>query len=155
MQILFILQRLPLARMLAVLGCGFLCACQNYSFSLNNRELYTPPALFSEFRVDDKALDTCIRQTIADQKIVKIEQLTGLNCSSAGIRSIAGLERFAWLEHLDLAGNDLTDGSALRQLTRLKYLTLAGNKNLHCAELPASGANLNVVMPDHCRAEIK
>lgn len=104
-----------------------LTACGNYSFSLNEKQLYRPPSLFTQYDIADRALSVCVTQTIKDAKITKAEDLKRLNCSSAGIESLAGLETFNKLEALNLAQNQLEDLGPLAQLTRLKTLILRDN----------------------------
>ena len=104
-----------------------LTACGNYSFSLNEKELYGPPSLFTQYDIADRALSVCVTQTIKDATITTAEDLRRLNCSSAGIENLAGLETFNKLEALNLAQNQLEDLGPLAQLTRLKTLILRDN----------------------------
>ena len=111
-----------------IVSCtALLTACGNYSFSLNQKELYTPPPLFTQYDIADRALSVCVAQTIKDAKITKAEGLKRLNCSSAGIEKLTGLETFNKLEALNLAANQLKDLGPLAQLTRLETLILRDN----------------------------
>lgn len=126
--------------------------CNRYAFSINDNELYRPPPLYNGFRVADQALETCIHQTINDKRITQVEQLSALRCSNAGIRSLAGLEHFAWLQKLDLSDNDIHDSSALTKLTRLQFLKILGNPALNCTHLATLKKmnNPEIIAPAHC-----
>lgn len=156
---------------LALLG---LAGCQGYSFTLNERTLFEPPGLFTDYAIEDRALAACVQQAIEDGGITRAEQLEDLNCSRAGIESLAGLEQFGQLKRLGLDGNairDLAPLAGLRQLALLqlrdnrlrglqpamcaapaKTIALAGNDAFACADLErlrACGATLSDV-PAHC-----
>jgi len=154
-----------------------LASCKNYSVSLNDKVVYTPPSLFTNFAINDERLRTCVEQTIIDKHITKAEELTLLNCSNAGITSLAGLEIFTAIEQLNLNENALTSISQLSNLTQLKVLTLqknnltnaepllhllhlvsldiSENKNLNCRDLHQLVSNfhkgdLKAVLPEQC-----
>ena len=111
-----------------IVSClALLTACGNYSFSFNEKELYRPPSIFTQYDIADRALSGCVTQTIKDAKITKANDLKRLNCSSAGIESLTGLETFNKLEALNLARNQLRDLGPLAQLTRLETLILRDN----------------------------
>jgi len=118
--------------------CGLLlvtliAGCKNYSLSVNNNTVYTPPSLFKDFTIADANLRTCVEQTIIDNNITKAEDLKQLNCSQAGISSLAGLEKFHSIEQLNLAENALQSIAALSTFSQLKVLILRKN-NLISAE---------------------
>lgn len=154
-----------------------LSACKNYSLSINDNVVYTPPALFTQFNIADQNLRTCVEQTIADKHISKAEDLKQLNCSNAGITSLGGLEIFTAIEQLNLSENALSSASQLSHLTRLSQLSLrknnltsaepllhllhlrvldiAENKNLGCGDLRQLLSNfhkgeLTVTLPEQC-----
>ncbi|ACE85787.1 leucine-rich repeat domain-containing protein [Cellvibrio japonicus] len=162
--------------LLLVLVLG-ITGCQKYSVSLNDKVIYTPPGLFKDYQITDELLAGCVEQTISDKQITQIEQLTQLNCSNAGIRSLAGLEKFYALSELNLAYNQLTDVTTLGKLARLQRLVLTGNpiedatallplvnlqelnlaevSRLRCASLDQLKRNLaeqkaKVIWPGHC-----
>lgn len=83
----------------------------------------------------DTNLRNCIQQHIEDQEIYAPEELKQLACSSAGIESLDGLERFSRIEQLDLENNPLTQISTLFMLANLQYVDLRGNSNIGCEEL--------------------
>lgn len=101
--------------------------CQKYAVSLNDRVIYTPPGLFSDYTLEDPKLAQCMLQTIVDLQATAISQVTRLNCSSAGISNLAGLEKFYALTQLNLADNDLQSVPQLAQLARLELLVLNDN----------------------------
>ncbi|HWV15165.1 MAG TPA: leucine-rich repeat domain-containing protein [Cellvibrio sp.] len=163
--------------------CGLLLlanlsACRTYSVSLNDKLVYTPLPLFKDYQIADENLRNCVEQTISDKQIVKAEQLKQLNCSNAGIASLAGLETFTALEQLNLEENALTRVQQLSHLPRLKVLSLrhnnliqaesllqllhlttldlSENKNLPCGDLQQLVANfrkgeLTVTLPEQCK----
>lgn len=100
----------------------------NYSVSVNDNVVYTPEPLFTDYQIADNNLRQCIAQTIEDRKVTRAQQLTRLNCSSAGITSLAGLEHFRALEELNLASNKLTTVAPLDRLGNLKVLVLRENQ---------------------------
>ena len=107
---------------------ALLSACADYEFRVNERVVYTPLPLFSDFTVSDAALHNCLVQTIEDLNVVRVQDLTGLKCSHAGITSLEGLERFSAIEWLHLSHNNIADIGILSELTRLEALDLADNK---------------------------
>lgn len=166
-----------LCTLFCILG---LAACKNYSVSLNDKVVYTPPSLFTQFTINDERLRTCVEQTIIDKHITKAEELKQLNCSNAGITNLAGLETFNAIEQLNLNENALTSISQLSKLTQLTVLTLqknnltnaepllhllhlvsldiSENKNLSCRDLYQLVSNfhkgdLKVVLPEQCNTK--
>lgn len=118
------------------LTISFLIAgCKNYSVSVNENVVYTPPSIFKDYQLADAKLHDCVEQTIYDHHITKAEDLTRLNCSNAGITSLAGLETFFALKELNLSGNGLTDIHTIGQLGRLETLMLGNNKIRNAAPL--------------------
>ncbi|MDQ2078305.1 leucine-rich repeat domain-containing protein [Marinimicrobium sp. ABcell2] len=163
------------ASMGALLCSLMLTACADYSFHINERTVYTPPPLFKDYKLADRALHRCVEQTIKDNSITAAEQLNRLNCSSAGIESLEGLERFRHISELNLANNQLTDVEQLRRLSRLEVLILrenqlqsaapllslvhlaradlSDNPDLPCGDARqlANQAEGTVVLPEQCR----
>ena len=109
--------------------------CKNYAVSVNDNVVYTPPSIFKDYQFADTKLQDCVEQTLYDQHITKAEDLTRLNCSDAGIKSLAGLETFFALKELNLTGNALTDIDTISQLGRLEKLMLGNNKIRNSAPL--------------------
>lgn len=150
-----------------------LAACENFDVTFNERVVFTPHELFSDFNLPDEALRNCVTQTIADAGITAVSQLTDLNCSSAGITNLDGLARFsallnlrlssnavrnlveleslASLQELYLDHNAIVDPVPLYQLPALRFVDLSHNPQLQC---PASSGLLRaktVILPRHCR----
>jgi Leucine-rich repeat (LRR) protein len=158
--------------------CGLLISgCKNYSVSVNDNLVYIPPSIFKDYSIADQRLFDCVQQTIFDKNITRAEDLTTLNCSNAGIRSLQGLEKFfalvdvnlaenqiadittigalARLENLKLNDNQIVNPSPLLQLLHIKQLELQGNPTLDCRELKQVVTNLiktgaKITVPQHC-----
>lgn len=154
-----------------------LSACSSYQVSVNDNLVYTPLPLFDEYTLNDSALENCVRQTIEDKKITGARQLTRLSCTHAGISDLSGLEKFADLQELNLADNNLQsiaplarlgklqwvllrnnqlrDASPLLSLLKLENLDLSGNEDLPCDDLAqlhtAAAENQgSITPPEHC-----
>jgi hypothetical protein len=152
--------------------------CKTYSLSVNNNVVYTPPTLFKDFAITDAHLRACVEQTIIDKHITKAEDLKQLNCSHAGISSLAGLEKFYSIEQLNLAENALQSIAQLSNFSKLKVLILrknsltsaepllhmlalreldvSDNAKLACGDLKQAAANVHQsdmkwVLPEQCR----
>jgi Leucine-rich repeat (LRR) protein len=154
----------------------FLVSCADYQFKLNDRVLYTPAPLYSEYDIADEALRECVKQHVGDGAMTQASQLLELNCSHAGVASLAGLEVFTALTHLKLTSNNITDlgplaplsnlaavyleGNQIRSLLPLRglehlvFLNVESNKQLVCAELRyfEAIAKLSLLPPKHCDA---
>ena len=160
----------PLLLALAAVVAG----CSGYSYTLNEREVFSPPRLFSDYQLADRALQECVQQAIEDQAITEPAQLHDLNCSRGGIASLAGIAAFPALARLGLDGNALTSVAPLASLKKLTLLqlrenrlsgfetalcgtpgrkiALAGNTGFRCEDLErlrACGVEL-VDRPSHC-----
>lgn len=119
-----------------ILLCLFLLSsCKNYSVSLNDNTIYTPAEIFKDFQIADVALSDCVTQTLYDQKITSAEGLTRLSCTNAGIKSLAGLEKFFALVELNLNENLLNSIDEINQLGRLEVLYIAKNRITSSAPL--------------------
>jgi len=106
--------------------------CAGYSFDINKNEVYTPPAFYTQYSIADSGLQSCIDQTIKDQKISSPLKVTTLQCSYNGISNLKGLSEFSRIERLSLKGNDIQEISELLQLTYLRYLDLSDNPTSDC-----------------------
>lgn len=147
--------------------------CSDLDFKVNDRVVYSPRPLFSDFELADPALQACVEQAIADQKVTLAIELHTLNCSHAGISSLEGLERFTGLQQLKLSANDIrnlaplgklsslealyldnnqvVDPVPLYELLSLATLDLSGNGSLQC---PAGNALFRLdelILPRHCK----
>ncbi len=105
-----------------------LSSCRDYAVTVNERRIYTPPPLFTAYRITDRGLQECIEQTIIDQNITRASELRGLNCSSAGIHSLDGLQSFSSIAELNLADNHIKQLGPLSQLPKLVRLHLDNNR---------------------------
>lgn len=122
-------------RLLACLGLLMLTACNRYQITLNDQPVYTPPALFTSYSIEDSALATCVSQAIVDQNVRKADQLTQLDCSFAGVEGVSGLEVFTGLKRINLSNNQLQELSSLFFLDELTLVNLENNPGLSCAEI--------------------
>lgn len=122
-----------LSKICGLLLISLIAGCKTYSVSVNNNVVYTPPSLFKDFAIADAHLRACVEQTILDNQITKAEDLKQLNCSHAGINSLAGLEKFHSIEQLNLAENNLQSIVSIANFSQLKVLILRKN-NLTSAE---------------------
>jgi Leucine-rich repeat (LRR) protein len=103
-------------------------SCKNYSFSVNDKTVYTPAGIFKNYQIADAALADCVAQTIIDLHITRAEDLTRLNCTQAGIKALNGLDKFFALTELNLSENQIQDISSLNKLGRLEVLFIQKNK---------------------------
>jgi hypothetical protein len=120
---------------LIILASIVTSGCKNYSFSVNDKTIYTPAGIFKDYQIADAALADCVAQTIIDLHITRAEDLTRLNCSQAGIKSLNGLDKFFALTDLNLSENQIQDISSLNKLGRLEILLLQKNNISHSAPL--------------------
>ncbi len=152
----------------------FLSGCADYRFEINDRLVYSPTPLFSDFLIRDKALNNCVKQHINTEGFTAAAQVITLNCGHAGISDLAGLERFSALEGIKLSHNTISNIRPLAQLSQLKELyldnnqildigplavltkletvDLHGNPELDCAQLKHSLSTdeLTITLPSHC-----
>ncbi len=131
-------------RLLPVLLVLVLASCADYDVKVNEKVVYSPPKLFSDFSFADKSLQTCVQQTIEDRGITKSAQLTQLACTNGNIRRLAGIELFTQLTQLNLNNNALQDISVLADLPALQTLLLASNDIKTVAALRESTALLKL-----------
>ncbi len=135
-----------------VLLVPLLTSCRNYLFTVNEREVYTPPKVFTDYRVVDAALGACLSQTLTDLNITRPAQLTRLVCTHANIADLSGLEIFTGLAQLNLAHNRLTDIKQLLYLNNLTGVDLSGNPDLTCADALLLQAHTDrLQLPSHCQ----
>jgi hypothetical protein len=150
-----------------------LCAgCGTYDLKVNEKVVYSPRPLFTDFEIADTALSECVEQAILDNQVTIASQLQTLNCSHAGIEDLGGLAVFNGITQLKLSANSIrnlvelealsllqalylddnivVDPVPLYDLPSLQALDLAGNADLQC---PAASALLQVEelkLPQHC-----
>ena len=138
--------------LLAVATVFLLAACSRYSVSVNDREVYAPETLFTNYQLADGALGACVDQHLRTLQANSADDLAVLNCSNAGIRSVEGLEVFSRIEQLSLADNELVEIDSLLQLIHVEYLDLRGNSGLECevGSQLQQVINGTVLLPQHC-----
>ncbi len=139
--------------LLFILFMSLLAGCQRYQVTLNERPVYQPPELLDAYTVADRALGDCIAQTIADQQVTRVEELTSLTCSHAGIQDLGGIEQFSRLALVNLSDNRLRDIAPLLYLPNLDVVDLSGNPDLSCGQVESLGKDVSgrVIGPEHCR----
>jgi len=150
-----------------------LAACSDYDIKVNDRVVYTPAQLFSDFEIADEGLRDCVTQTIADQALTSSSQLLDLICSNAGISDLSGLsifhalrrirlsdnkvrnlmelQKMDQLQELYLDNNRIIDPVPLYGLSGLHFLDLSGNPNLQCPKAAGFSWTEELVLPKHCR----
>jgi hypothetical protein len=152
---------------------GLFTGCESYDITVNDKLVYSPAPLFSDFSVADSALQQCLEQAVIDGKITSAGQLKLLNCSHAGVADLSGLEIFTGISRLKLSSNNIqniapvaaltivelllldnnqiVDSTALLGLSALVELDLSANTNLLC---PSSSSLINLeklTLPEHCQ----
>ena len=128
-----------LRRVLALLAAlsilSGLSSCGQYSLTLNDQSIYQPTPLFNDYQISDLHLRNCVDQTISDNGITAAAQLQRLVCTSAGIKDLAGLEKFSLLVELNLNDNALHKLTGLERLSKLTSLSLKNNQLTRANEL--------------------
>ena len=167
----FMLHRLSFSLVCSALL--FLSACESYDFKVNEKVVYSPRPLFSDFETPDEALRTCLEQAIVDGAVSTADQLSSLNCSHGGIEDLNGLASFTGmtslrlssnnirnlvelgaittLEELYLDSNKIIDPVPLYQLDSLRFVDLSANPNMQCPKGGGLERVATVILPAHCR----
>ncbi|MBB3167824.1 leucine-rich repeat domain-containing protein [Simiduia aestuariiviva] len=164
----------PSLKAIILLSLLLISACSGYEVTVNERTVYAPAPLFMDFTVVDKNLQRCLDQTIEDQRVTEASRLTRLNCTNAGIQTLAGIEIFAGITTLNLADNNLRQVPELTKLAKLTqvdlrnnqlkalpealnwlkltYLDVRDNSALQCGDLRqlATDGDLKLWLPAHC-----
>ena len=152
-----------------VTGCAEL---GQYDITVNDVTVYEPSAPYSVNGIEDPALAACLTQSLLDIGARAATDLVALNCSDAGIQSLAGLEQFTQIQSMKLSSNnirnllvlerltvlhqlwlddnDVVDPIPVLRMTNLKELNLAGNPHLQCPTREELPRYLSVTLPDHC-----
>jgi Leucine-rich repeat (LRR) protein len=130
----------------------FLIGCERYQVTINERQIYAPEQLFTDYQIPDPGLNSCIKQAILDRSIKRAEGLRSINCSYAGISNLDGLKRFTGLTTINLANNNLTDIKTLMFFGQLSRLDLSGNESVPCTDIEALRELLpsELVAPENC-----
>jgi len=157
---------LPCLMLIALAGCN------KYDIKVNDRVVFSPRPLFTDFDIADPGLRACVEQAIIDGNVTIAADLRVLNCSHAGIEDLAGLATFTGIQQLKLSANKvrnlvelsqlsqlqslylddntIVDPVPLYQLPALHTLDLSGNPELQC---PAPSALVKLealTLPEHC-----
>jgi hypothetical protein len=159
--------------LIALLISGAGCAdLGQYDITVNDVTLYEPSEPYRVSGIEDAALAACVTQSLLDIDARAAADLLALNCSDAGIQSLAGLEQFTQIQSMKLSSNDIRNLlvlerlTTLRQLwlddndvvdpipvlrmTNLKALYLTGNPRLQCPDPVDVPRHLSLNLPDHC-----
>jgi hypothetical protein len=158
---------------LMCLSLLLLTACGSYDFTVNEKVVYTPDPLFTDYDIPDAALHACVEEAINSDKVTSARGLVRLNCANAGIETLAGLATFTELEQVSLSSNNIRDidelGSLtvlqvlylddnqvisavpLYQLPALYQLDLSGNSGLLCPQPGSLMRVATLALPEHCR----
>ena len=131
---------------------SLLTACDRYQVSVNDRVVHTPATKLPNAPVPDPALKTCIIQTMQEQNIMDITQLQRLDCSYAGITSLAQIGLFTGLQQVNFSNNQIHDGSPLLFLTELQFANLKDNQNMQCETLTnlRKNSTVKLLLPQNC-----
>ena len=155
----------------ALAGCESL---KSYDVTFNDVTVYEPAAVYRVADIEDVALHQCLEQTLIDGAITDPTALSALNCSDAGITSLAGLEQFSGLTTLKLSGNqirnllvlerlaqlrqlwldrnDVVDPVPVLRLPALQQLDLTENPRLQCPNPTRIPTGVSVSLPEQCLA---
>ena len=160
---------LAIALLVSAAGCAEL---GQYDITVNDVTVYEPSAPYSASGIEDAALAACVTQSLLDIDARAATDLVALNCSDAGIQSLAGLEQFTQIQSMKLSSNnirnllilerlttlrqlwlddnDVVDPIPVLRMTNLKELYLAGNPRLQCPDPEDVPGHLSLNLPDHC-----
>jgi len=155
-----------LALLLAMAGCN------RYDLKVNERVVYTPRPLFSDYAAPDAALAKCLKKAIDSYKVTSAAQLQELDCHGDGIAELTGLQVFTGLRSLRLSDNKISDLSPLVPLSSvevldlkdnavvnplplygllsLRILDLSGNPDLKCPKRQDLLRVVDLSLPQHC-----
>lgn len=113
-----------------VLICAALGGCADYRFAVNDRVVYNPDPLFTDYQIPDAALERCVAAVIERNKLSSAAAVEELDCRDSDVISLLGLETFV----------------------NLRYLNVQGSASLPCASLndPLLPQRLTIVAPPHC-----
>ena len=159
----------------ALIGIVLMTACSTlgeYDITVNDVTIYQPAAPLHVNGIEDAALRNCLQQTADDIGATQPSDVMSLNCSDAGITSLAGLsqfdqirllklndnairnllelERLEALEQLWLDSNDIIDAIPLLAMNGLRTLNLQGNPRLQCPSSDKIPPTLQLTLPEHC-----
>ena len=147
---------------------------REYDITVNDVTIYEPASPLRVDGIEDTALQNCLQQTADDIEATQPSDIMSLNCSDAGITSLAGLsqfdqirllklndnairnllelERLEALEQLWLDNNDVVDTIPVLGMSGLRTLNLQGNPRLQCPSSDKIPSTLQLTLPEHCTA---
>ena len=161
----------------ALISIALMTACSTlgeYDITVNDVTVYEPASPLRVDGIEDTALQNCLQQTADDIEATEPRDIMSLNCSDAGITSLAGLsqfdqirllklndnairnllelERLEALEQLWLDNNDVVDTIPVLGMSGLRTLNLQGNPRLQCPSSDKIPSTLQLTLPEHCTA---
>ena len=161
----------------ALISIALMTACSTlgqYDITVNDVTVYEPASPLRVDGIEDTALRNCLQQTADDTGATEPSDIISLNCSDAGITSLAGLsqfdqirllkmndnairnllelERLEALEQLWLNNNDVVDTIPVLGISGLRTLNLQGNPRLQCPPSDKIPPTLQYTLPEHCTA---
>ena len=161
----------------ALISIALMTACSTlgeYDITVNDVTVYEPASPLRVDGIEDTALQNCLQQTADDIEATQPSDIMSLNCSDAGITSLAGLsqfdqirllklndnairnllelERLEVLEQLWLDNNDIIDTIPVLGMSGLRTLHLQGNPRLQCPPPDRIAPTLQLTLPEHCTA---
>ena len=147
---------------------------REYDITVNDVTVYEPASPLRVDGIEDTALQNCLQQTADDIEATEPRDIMSLNCSDAGITSLAGLSQFDQirllklndnairnllelgrleaLEQLWLNDNDIIDAIPVLGMSGLRTLHLQGNPRLQCPPPDRIAPTLQLTLPEHCTA---
>ena len=161
----------------ALISIALMTACSTlgqYDITVNDVTVYEPASPLRVDGIEDTALRNCLQQTADDTGATEPSDIMSLNCSDAGITSLAGLLQFDQirllklndnairnllelarleaLEQLWLNNNDVVDTIPVLGISGLRTLNLQGNPRLQCPPSDKIPPTLQYTLPEHCTA---
>ncbi len=161
----------------ALIGITLMTACSTmsqYDITVNEVTVYAPASPLRVDGIEDAALRNCLQQIAEDIGATQPSDIVSLNCSDAGITSLAGisqfdqirslklndntirnlleLERLTGLKQLWLDNNDIIDAIPVLRMSGLRTLNLNSNPRLQCPTSDKIRPTLQLILPNHCIA---
>ena len=119
---------LSATRFCLFIGLVFIAGCSKYQLTLNEKVMYSPAPLFTQFTTADSNLKVCLDQAIKDIQATHASDVKRLVCTHAGVTDLGGLETFPEITQLHLAHNQLQRIDAIARLAKLEELSLSDNQ---------------------------
>ena len=112
---------------------------RQYDITVNEVTIYAPATPLRVDGIEDPALRDCLQQTATDTEAQGVADLINLNCSAAGITTLAGLAQFDQIRSLKLSGNTIRN--LLQFLRNLSQICMKNFRSL--ADLPFFNKHYN------------